>query len=420
MLRLNLLAFVLAFGRLAAAIIPLPALGLCPIAADSPEGVFCLPSAAPSADVQESATDTRDKELERLIRILETSRDNRARADASARLADFEDQYAKFVKPLSAMLVERDEVLSRTAVRMFQRLGKKAVDALDPDFSGDLSHLRLVCSAINAVGDSCESYIPALLEILKTEDDVFRRTAATFALTGFSKGCPEAIDDLLRDLDHEDMNVTLFAMRLIIKTGSEARPAIPRLVNLLENGVPSQRGYAIWSLAAIGPTEEFDTVATVGTMLNRFTVSERERALIAAGLLGEAAREHVPKIREMMNATLTNIEGQAAIALWQITGEAEASIQRLIELSRDSIDYEITGLKLIAEMGEAAAPAIDLLLKRLDSGDPSLQVAALDALRAIGKAAQPHAARIRTLMQETSDPLVKLAARQVLESWQGI
>ena len=138
-------------------------------------------------------------------------------------------------------------------------------------------HEKAYAEFVNAVGDDGAEYTPQLLNILKTSDDPSRRTAATYALTGFSHGNAEAIDLIIPDLDSSDMNVTLFAMRLIIKTGPQAKQAAPKLIELYNDGLPSQRGYAAWSLAAIAPVEGFDTAEAADKMLNRFTVSERER-----------------------------------------------------------------------------------------------------------------------------------------------
>ncbi len=352
----------------------------------------------------------------KIVKTLTTTRDKYAKADAAAKLAKYPDQYEQYVDALAPLLVDRDRVLNDIARRIFQRLGKKSVAALNPDFAGDPEKTRLVCSAIHAVGDGCEEYVPDLLKILKDSDDRFLRVAATYALTGFSKGNPAAIDLILPDLDNRDMNVTLFAMRLIIKTGPNAKQAAPKLIDMYENGITSQRGYAVWALAAVSPVENFDTVAAAEKMLNRFTVSERERGLIAAGLLGEAAKPAIEKVKEMMAANNTNIEGHAAVTYWQVTGDAEPAIQRLMELTESDLFYEINGLKLIAQMGPAAEPAMELLLKKSKSADSSTQLLALDAIKAIGPAAAKHREAIEKLRDSTRDNLVQLVATEVLES----
>lgn len=355
------------------------------------------------------------QELDRLIRAIKTG-DQYERASAAARLLNLAEHYERFAKPLAALLIDRDEVVSGTAKRIYVHLGKKAVDALNPDLdSTDLEHIRLVCSAINAVGDSCEEYKPKLVEMLRERTDPNFRVAATFALTGFSDGCPEAIDHILRDLENRDMNVTLFAARLIIKTGDKARQAIPNLVKLLENGVISQRGYAIWALAAIGPTDEFDTLAATEKLLNKFHVVERERALIAAGLLGKAAASLEPKVREMMGQDYSNLEGQGAVTLWQITGDAADSIERLVQISTDFVEYEVTGPKLLGELGPAAAPAAGFLVERLGSSDLSVQIVALDSLGDIGPAACEHRDKIAEFVSRAQSPLIQMIGNDTLK-----
>ncbi len=392
-------------------------LALLTIAAASLPTANTAVAAMGRAPVQEGQINAQENVAE-IVKTLTDSRDKYARAEAAAKLANYPEQYEQYVYVLAELLVDRDRVLNDIATRIFSRLGKKGVAALNPDFTGDPEKTRLVCSAIHAIGDGCEEYIPDLLKILKTSDDRFQRVAATYALTGFTQGNPEAIDLILSDLDNSDMNVTLFAMRLIIKTGPNAKQAAPKLIELFENGVPSQRGYAIWSLAAVSPVENFDAVAATQKMLNRFTVSERERGLIAAGLLGEAAQPAVEKVKEMMAGKNTNIEGHAAVTYWQITGDADTAIQRLIELTENDLYYEINGLKLIAQMGPAAEPAIELLLRKSQAGDSTVQLLALDALKAIGPAAAKHREAIEKIKDSTRDDLVQLAATEILESFE--
>lgn len=360
--------------------------------------------------------DSKKTDLQPILDVLNNPGKRFAKATAAVKLADHQDQYQVFAEPLAGLLLERDRVLNDIAKRIFKDLGKKGVEALNPDFDGDIDHLRMVCSVIHAVGDDCGEYTPQLINILKTSDDPSRRTAATYALTGFSNGNPEAIDLVIPDLDNPDMNVTLFAMRLIIKTGPQAKQAAPKLIELYNDGVPSQRGYATWSLAAIAPVEGFDATEAAAKMLNRFTVSERERGLIATGLLGKTAKSSLEKVKEMMANNQTNIEGQAAVTYWQITGDGDTAAQRLIELMNTDNFYEITGLELIAKMGPAAEPALDLLLEKLKAADGSTRVLALDAIQAIGPAASVHRAEIKKISEEDSDPLVRLTARRLLQT----
>ena len=112
----------------------------------------------------------------------------------------------------------------------------------------------------------------------------------------------------------------------------------------------------------------------------------------------------------------TNIEGQAAVTYWRITGDGDTAARRLIELTKNDMYYEINGLKLIAELGPAAEPALELLLEKLKSPDSSTRVLALDAIQAIGTAASIHRPEIEKVAEEDGDPIVRLTARQLLKT----
>lgn len=382
----------------------------CIVSFSSPHWLLELQATPITPAWQATTTD-----LDDLIKLIKEGNDFQ-QATAAAQLLDHADEYERFAMPLAKLLLERDELLTFTVKRVVKRLGTKLVDALNPDFSGsmDEEQFRALCSVINALGDDCRSFEPKLVQLLGTEKDIFRRVAAMYALTGFSKGSPDAIEHILIDMKYDDMNVTLFATRLVIKTGAAAKQAIPALNNLFENGNISQRSYANWAYAAIGSTDDLDVVALTEKQLAKFNVVERERALISAGLLGADAKDMEPKIREMMGQDYSNLEGPGAVALWKVTGEAEDSIDRLIQVTEDFVEYEVNGPKFLGQLGPAAAPATDFLISRLSSEDISVQIHVLEALGKIGPAAQQHQSEIAKIVDATTSPIVKLVGQDSL------
>ncbi|MGI9519089.1 MAG: HEAT repeat domain-containing protein [Pirellulaceae bacterium] len=366
----------------------------------------------PQQQQQEEAEAPVKLEFEDLVKLLESGT-NDEKILAAALLVDHSERLDEFIEPLLALFAVRDDAVVDTVKRVVFWLGPDVVAIMDEELDAtNLDQLRQQCSAINAIGDPAATFEPQLLEILDTSTDPRTRTAATFALTGFSRGCPEAIEKILVDLEHPDMNTKLFACRLIIKTGPEATQAVPALVELLDNGNISERSYAAWSLGAIGPTNQFDTIQALIEMLDRFNVIERERALIGLGLLGEESAAAEAKTRLLMAEDGTNLEGQAAVTLWQITGDAEEPVARLVELSK-GIDFEVKGLQLLGDMGPAAADAMDFLIERANSEDEAIQVYALDTIAKIGPAANEHHEAIQALTED-EDPVVRLAARMTL------
>ena len=337
---------------------------------------------------------------------------------AAATLFERPADIAETAKPLAGLFLQRDEVLRDIAKRGFKELGVPAIKALDPKFDGELDELRFACSAIEAAGDSAAEFKPQLVEVLKTVTEENRRLAAMFALKGFSDGCADAIPHVMKDLEHSDMNMTLFACRVIIKTGPAAKAAIPKLVALLKDGNISQRGFAGWALAAIGPTDEFDVKAAMTKQLDKFNVVERERALIAVGLLGDSCKELEPKIREMMAMQYSNLEGPAAVTLWQVTGKPDDSVKELIKLSKEMAEYELTGMRLLTSMGPAAKGALNFAVERTKHVDSSIRMAAADIMGAIGPAAKSKIVVLEQMAKD-KDPSIRLAARAALKSVQA-
>ncbi len=335
---------------------------------------------------------------------------------AAALLMEYPDRVGEFAEPLSRAFVQADLSFQRVANRVFAFLGNDAVPVLESMYRPEENQTaeqneiwRQACGTIRAIGDPARAvYEPKLLEVLDNSDDPAVRVPALYALTGFTCGCPEAIEKALVDLKHEDFNVSLFACRLIIKTGPAAAAAVADLRNMLANGNLSQRTYAAWALGAIGPTDEYDPLPDLEPMLLRFTLAERERALTGVGLLGEHAARLEPKVREMMMTPETNLEARAGFVLWQISGNTTDTVPRLVELAQ-TLDFELSALDFLAQMGPEAREATDFLLERSKSSDYSIRIASVDALVSINPESERVVQRIEELTEDPS-PMVRLAA----------
>ncbi len=352
--------------------------------------------------------------LDELIAKLESDNPN-DKMHAAAELVDQADEIDKFIAPLAELFGERDELIQRAATRVFERLGETAVPSIRPFLEAtDNEKFRRGCSMVNAIGDPACEYRELLVNTLANNDDPQFRVAAIYALTGFSNGAPEAIEYLTPDFNNqENFNFSVFACRLVIKTGPAAKAAIPELEKLLKNGNVSQRSYAAWAMGAIGQTDEFDTLKMLNEMLNRFTVFERERALYGIGLMGEEAISLADRVEEIMTKPGTNLEARAAFVLWQITGENQPSVDRLIELSKQPF-FDLSAIQILGEMGPAAAPAADYLATRTTAEDEAIREAAADALGAMGAKALDQKQALFKLLED-EDPLVRLAADVALE-----
>jgi hypothetical protein len=339
---------------------------------------------------------------------------------AAAWLVEYPDRVCDFVEPLSRLFIQNDDSLQRIAKQVFRHFGHDAVSALEPMFhpeanqtAADNAKWRQVCGAIDAIGEPARSTFESrLLDVLDTSTDVNVRVPAIYALTGMDNGCPEAIARILVDLQHENFNVSLTVCRLIIETGPAAAAAVPDLKKLFADGNLSQRTYAIWALAAIGPSEEYDPLNDIRPLLGKYTLVERERALKSIGLLGSHAAEFEPKVREIMGTPHSNLEAMAAFVLWQITGDATDVVPRLVELAQTN-EFEFSALEYLEQMGPDAVTATGFLLERTKSDDFSLRAKAVDALSSINPQSPDVTQRLNELATD-AHPVVRLSVKMAV------
>ncbi len=341
------------------------------------------------------------------------------REQAAAMLIEYPGRIADFAEPLAALFVIHDESLNRVADSVFRYLGEDTIDAIDTMYhpeknatSTDNEKWRKVCGSIRAVGEPARArFEPRLLKLLDESNDTNLRAPAILALTGFDGGSPKAIEKILVDLAHEDFNVTLVALRLVIKTGANAHAALEPVRKLFDDGNLSQRSLASTALGAMGPVDEYDPLKDLTPLLDVFYLVVRERSLTGIGLLGPHAATVEPKVREMMMETNSNLEARGTFVLWQITGNTSDTVPRLIELSKVP-DFEIAALQFMGEMGSAAVDAVDYLCERSKNIDPSIRCESIVALARIS----PNSDLVKRRFDELRNdphPVVRLSVRLV-------
>ena len=347
--------------------------------------------------------------VEELVKQLK-SNDSSEQIAAAVELAQHKDRIDEFAKPLAMLTMSRTKLVRLSGERVFEYLGCDATAALKPLIhSSEPREFAAACNAVKAIGDEATDYRTVLVKQLSNDDRYFR-VAAMHALSGFSNGAEDAVELIVKNLDDdENFNVNLFACRVLIKTGQSAKAATPSLVKLLNEGNRSQRSYAAWTLGAIGTNDEFATYRELESMLDSKTFSERERAMLGLGLMGADASMAADKVREMMNRPGSGLEPTAAFVLWQITGEAQPSVDRLIELG-EKRDFEITALNRLSEMNSAAKPATEYLLSKMTNDDESVLEAAIDALGNIRDLSDDQKQILIAIKNSEVDPLVRLAA----------
>jgi HEAT repeat protein len=97
-----------------------------------------------------------------------------------------------------------------------------------------------------------EPAVPAIAQLLGSEDARIRRTAAT-TLWGMGPKARSAVPALSTTLGDADRSIRVASARALESMGPEARAALPALVRGLQDGDTEVRQWSAKALGAIGP-----------------------------------------------------------------------------------------------------------------------------------------------------------------------
>jgi HEAT repeat protein len=208
----------------------------------------------------------------------------------------------------------------------------------------DPSARQISAILLRRMGAAAAPAIPNLIVLLKTRspgEDLDRHNVQQ-ALASIG---PLAIQPLLELLEHEEVFVRTGAMKTLGLMGRQACFVVPRLIDKLSRGCPSERIVAIQALGNIGPCAAAATVPVLRAVIQDRDLAVRCNAIDALGKMKEQAKSAIP---DLCNAI------------------KEASLSTIIKWRA------ISALKCI---GPVAAPA---LTEALDIADAPLQAIAAD------------------------------------------
>ena len=124
------------------------------------------------------------------------------------------------------------------------------------------------------------------------------------------------------------------AARCLESIGSEAKPAIPLLIELLNDEDKHVRDAAADALGAIGPAAKA-AVPALAQLLKDGDWPIRRVAATALGKMGPEARPAIPALMEMLKATRWIERSEAASALGKIGSDAKPAVPALEALLKD-------------------------------------------------------------------------------------
>ncbi|HEX6648874.1 MAG TPA: PQQ-binding-like beta-propeller repeat protein [Pyrinomonadaceae bacterium] len=263
----------------------------------------------------------------------------------------------RHVRDWADRVMSNDAKIRSTAEASLVQNGGRSLPLLRRFLNSDNEDLHLTTfEIIRRIGPPA---IPLLVELLRHEQDSFRR----FAADAFIDLTPDTVSiqpALRRALRDEDSMVAADAARALGALGSSASPSVHALVKALSHEEPHVRIYAAEALASIGPKAGVAT-KELSTALRDPIPGVRWAAGEALASIGPSAQSAVPELIEALKDEFLYVRICAAGALGSIGPKAQAAREALKAAANDPVlRYEVEwALNRIAGI-ESGKPAVSV------------------------------------------------------------
>jgi len=232
----------------------------------------------------------------------------------------------------------------------------------------DATVRRVAAKALQQLGPSAASQVPALMKALNDSDEeVVSRALDALGGIGIHAGAavPALLDMILAE--EATLDLRRKAGQILWRLGPAAEAAVPVLLNALEGHAGNKAVQnAFYGIRPVSPGVVTYLVDALAENSNAWT---RRRVADVLSRFGPAAREAVPALIGLVTGADRGIRQQAIFALGSIGPDARAAVPALLEVL----------------------------------GDPD-DAARRDAARALGKIRDTDPATVRRLVEALADP----------------
>jgi HEAT repeat protein len=297
-------------------------------------------------------------------------------------IAQGTEQHLDAIVPL---LDDPDESVRQEAFLAVSQCGPAAVDELlDQTGSLGVEGRLLAVGLLQQLGADSRPAVAAIRGLFGNDPDTRVRDQAFMALVTVS---PLRFEEILAGLNSRDQQIVEIALGLTKLSGPAARPALPRLVELL--AVDAHRDGALRAIAAIGPA----AAGAVPQVMDRLHTADGLVNSDAIDCLARIATNE-PDVLPTMTALLRDPEPwnvrRAARALRVFNPESgRVEIPRLVaEFAQGDQAARRRASAALVGLGPEACGAVEAMLKTIQTGDASSRQAAIEILGEIGPAAR--------------------------------
>lgn len=367
-------------------------------------------------------------------------RDEIPEADAKA--------YAATVEPLVATLVHPDPRARRAAVRTLRRVSTSR-EELAKTVRRQLADADpiAVMPALHTLADMGADAVPFLLESL---DDPASRYWSEVVLAEIGPAAAPAVGRLTQLAGEGEIAERMQAILALAEIGPPAAPAVAAVVDALGSPDASLRYVSAFALGKIGSHEADEPLTTAASSDDPFLAAlaswaraalhpdDDELVAAAAAKLRAGLADESPAVRnaaveglsdlaprmspadrqalaaalvELLDDPVPGVGLAAGGGLIRLEGDAVAALRAALEHQPMRND----ALEILAELGPAAAPALDDMIEALADSDPVSRSDAAFAIAAIGPEAKAAVPALEKLLgEESADASVRYTVAYAL------
>jgi len=377
---------------------------------------FGMKIGSPAYARQVLANQAAEKSLDELEQAVKEVQGDQLIAAVTA-IGQGDDQLQRRVELLGKASASSNKSVQSICMLSIRRMGEASKPAIRNMFESTNSQtVRESCGVVRALGEDGDEFAPQILELLKSDDRRDRHAA----LYGIQDMSPEAIlpglTEVIKELDDRNFNTQCQACFVLKRLGRSAAPATERLVQLLQEGNPSSRSRASEALGAIGPVEGFDIPELIGKQLESYAYLEKARGLTAVGLLGADGKtpENMARVQRLLDNPNLNCVPEAALAMYQLTGEKDMSLRKLKDLLQNR-NSRLSALECLGAMGADASEAVSSVMQHLDDKEPAVCETAILTLKNIGPTADEALPRLQKMLNH-EDFLIAVAVQEAIDA----
>ncbi len=231
-----------------------------------------------------------------------------------------------------AALNNDDGAVRASAADTLGLFGESATDAIPQLIQALRDGYEPVClNAAYALGTIGEPAVPQLIETLSDENGPTRRMAA-YALAAV--GTP-AVPALSEALQHTEDAVRIEATYALAQIGDSAETAIPTLIEHAKDPAAEVRRYIADAFGGIGPAAAPAVPALIEMLENDEDKQARFEAALALAQIGPASSDAVPALANALRDPDRYVRDNAIHALKRIdTPEAESALFDYLLMAR--------------------------------------------------------------------------------------